>query len=154
MLLPLWLKLILVHFVGSSTASLSVHYVIVVQQIWWLFSGWEKTWIWIVITVAVGWNTRSRRLKILYTKHELFTKLKFTEYRKIIHCICWALTGFWEKCSLNAGTLLAFTLCVYEMLNSSYEDTLHSSFNDRYSCFFAKQVHMFTVMLVICCLVP
>lgn len=135
MLLIPWLTLILVHLVGSSTASLFVQCAIVIEQSWQLFSGWEKTWIWIVTTVAVSWNTKSRRSKISYTKCELFTKLNFTDYSKIIHCLCWVLTWFWEKCSLNAGTLLAFAVFVYEMSSSSFEDTLNSSFNNRYSWF-------------------
>lgn len=135
MLLTPWLTSILVHLVRSSTASLSVQCVIVTEQSWQLFSGWENTWIWIVTIVALSWNTRSRRSKISYTKCALLIKFNFTECRKIIHCLCWALTGFWEKCSLNAGTLLAFAVCVYEMSSSSFENTLNSSCNDRYSWF-------------------
>jgi hypothetical protein len=52
----------------------------------------------------------SGRLRTPYTKSRLFTKSKFTEYRKMIHCLYWALARTrniftkWENL-LNAGTL-------------------------------------------------
>jgi hypothetical protein len=69
-------------------------------------SGREKMQLSIVLfTLVLNLGMRSGSSKIYYTRCSSFTKLKFTKYEKIIHCLYWGFSWDQKKYLLNAITL-------------------------------------------------